>query len=85
MLAKNLNDGIDTAEISGPECSVRGHEVILFRTSITFSYISLPSARDLLLIRPAPLAHGNVIFRYFMLRYGRQIDYEHRTSVLIVW
>ena len=52
---------------------------------ITCSYIILPSAGDPFLIRPAPLAHSNVIFWYILLRYGSQIDSERRTSVLFIW
>ena len=52
---------------------------------ITCSYIILPSAGDPFLIRPAPLAHSYVILWHFILRYGREIDYEHRIRMSIVW
>ena len=36
-------------------------------------------------IRPAPAAPSVAILWYFILSYGRQVDYEHRIRVLIVW
>ena len=45
----------------------------------------LPTARGPFLIRPAPAEPSVVILWYFLLSYGRQVDYEHRIRVLIVW
>ena len=45
----------------------------------------LPTARGPFLIRPAPAEPSVVILWYFLLSYGRQVDYEQGIRVLIVW